>query len=174
MKNRFQKISISKLAFILFVTTIIISEFTLSRYSTTLSKQEEATIAVMGSDVSLNILTPSDVYPGSAPAVIPIVITNKGNGKVCDVSQKFQVSLIRSESINIPFEYGLYEDIDCTNLLQKDENGYYTDSSYNFDAGIESSKVLYLKVEWPEEYNQESYAFEIDYVKVKITVTQVD
>lgn len=174
MKKRLKNLSLSKLTFILIITTIIVTELTLSQYSTTLSRQEEAVIAIMGSDVSLNIVTPQDIYPGSAPAVIPIILTNKENNKVCDVSQEFSLSLERSELENIPFEYALYEDSNCTKVLETNQAGEYVNSDFSFKAGIEDSITYYLKLTWPEEYNQENYAFEIDYIKVKVKTSQLD
>ena len=49
-----------------------------------------------------------------------------------------------------------------------------TDSSFKFSAGSREEKNYYLKVTWPEDKNDASYAFEVDYIRLKIDVVQVD
>ena len=41
-------------------------------------------------------------------------------------------------------------------------------------AGIKEEHTYYLKISWPEEHNDASYAFEIDYFKVIINSTQIN
>ena len=172
MKNK--KISFSKLLFLCFITTVIVVELTFSKYESTFSKSTDATVAIMANDVLSNIVIPDGIYPGSAPVVVAITVTNEDNGRVCQVSQDYMIKIERPEQINIPFEFELYKDKECTESLDINEDGYYYDSSFNFDAGIKDEKKYYLKIYWPEEYNDASYAFEIDYFRFIVDTIQRD
>jgi len=174
MIEKLKKISMSKIVFLLFITTVIISELTLSRYGTTFSKTEEVRVAVMGNDISFNIMAPMDLYPGSDPSIIPLVITNKENNRICEVLKNFFLKLTKNETANIPLEFTLCKDEECNEVITENDAGLYFDQEFLLQAGIGEEKTYYIKAEWPKEYNNENYAFEIDYIKVEIYSTQVD
>lgn len=172
--EKLKQIPILKLVFLCFITTIIISEITFSRYRTTLSNYNTSRVAIMANDISLDLATPADMYPGSAPAVIAITLTNVDDGKICEVAQSYTISIKRGETTNIPFDFELYKDFACTELVNKNELGVFLDDSFIFKAGVREEHTYYLKINWPEEYNDASYAFEIDYFKVIINATQIN
>lgn len=172
--EKLKQIPIFKLVFFCFITTVIVSEITFSRYKTTLSHYNTSKVAVMANDISLDLTTPVDMYPGSEPAVVAITLTNTDNGKICEVSQSYTFEIKRGEMTNIPFEFDLYKDRECTELVNKDELGIFSDASFIFKAGIKEEHTYYLKISWPEEHNDASYAFEIDYFKVIINSTQIN
>ena len=169
-----RKVSFFKLMFFCLMTTIIVVELTFSRYATTLSKTTNAVIALMANDVSTDIIIPDGIYPGSEPSIITVSVKNEDNGKISQVSQKYMMKIVRNGQVNIPFEFELYKDENCTQLLKMNENGYYYDTGFTFDAGVKKEHTYYLKVYWPEEYNDSSYAFEIDYISFLIDIIQLD
>ena len=174
MIEKLKKISLSKIVFLLFITTIIVTELTLSKYETTLSKEDEVRVALMGNDLFINVITPMDLYPGSEPSIIPLIISNKENNRICEVAQTFFLKLIKNQTANIPLEITLCKDEECNEILTENAQGIYEDDEFELNAGIEDKVVLYIKAEWPKEHNHENYAFEIDYIKVQIDSTQVD
>lgn len=169
-----RKVSFLKLMFFCLITTIIVVELTFSKYETTLSKSTNAVIALMADDIITDIIIPDGMYPGSEPSVVAISVTNEDNGKVSQVSQEYMMKIVRNEQVNIPFEFELYNDENCTQLLEANENGYYYDTGFTFDAGVKNEHTYYLKLYWPEEYNDSGYAFEIDYISFLVDVIQQD
>ena len=168
-----QKIKFHNLLFIYVVTTIVVTVVSFSKYVTTVSRENVAKVAAMATNVSVDMSIPKDAYPGFE-TVYPIVLTNKEGDRVCDVAQKYSIKISREDIINIPLEFALYKDEYCTVPLSKDENDAYTDTDFYFDAGIEQTKNVYLKIVWPEEYNAEYYAFEIGYFSINIIGEQID
>ena len=169
-----KEIKLPKLLFFFFITTVIVTELTLSKYSSTATSSDAITVALFANDVTTTITAPQNIYPGSDPVIIPITVTNKENEKVCQVSETFVIDLMENENPNIPLEYSLCKDSTCSSTISKNSDGHYTDSTFNFEANKEKSKTYYLKVYWPEQYNDSSYAFEIDYVNLKFIITQKD
>ena len=171
---KFRSMSLSRMVFLCFLTTIIVVELTFAKYATTFSMENKSKVAVMASDVEFNIMTPESLYPGSEAAVVQLVFTNEENGQVCDISQNYSFSIERDSTINLPLEFSVYKDEDCSELFEPDDNGIYQDQSQTFKAGVSSNNIYYLKINWPEEYNDASYAFEVDYFKVLVNVEQID
>lgn len=169
-----KEIKLPKLLFFFFMTTVIVTELTLSKYSSTATSSDTVTVALFANDVTTTITAAQNIYPGSDPVIVPITVTNKENNKVCEVSQSYVIDVMTNENPNIPLEYTICKDSACTTPVAQNGEGYYTDNTFKFNANVEGSKTYYLKVYWPEEYNDSSYAFEIDYVNLKFIITQVD
>ena len=164
----------SKLLFLVFVTTVLVVSISMSRYSSTLSRGDNVIVALFANDVTTTYSLNQKLYPGSEALIIPIMVTNKKDGKICEVSENYVVEIKNNENENIPLEFGLYKDSACTDMVSKNANGYYTDSSFKFTEGIEENNTYYLKVNWPSNYNDSSYAFEVDYLIIKFIITQID
>lgn len=173
-EERKLKFKIQNLIFIYIVTVVIITSFTLSRYETTAVGKNTTTVAVMANTVSTGIQLNLAGFPGSDSTVCPIIITNEDNNTICDVAQSFTVEISRQENANLPLVCNLYSDEYCTQPIQKDENGLYISDDFNFSPGIKQTKECYLKIDWPEEENDDLYAFEIEYIKIKVVATQID
>lgn len=169
-----KEIKLPKLLFFFFITTVIVTELTLSKYGSTATLSDTVKVALFANDVTTTVAATQNIYPGSDPVIIPITVTNKEESKVCQVSETFVIDLKVNENPNIPLEYSLCKNATCTSTVAKNSDGYYTDSTFNFQANREESKTYYLKVYWPEIYNDSSYAFEVDYVKLKFIITQKD
>lgn len=167
------KMTISRLIMALIITTIIVLIFSLSRYSSTVATRNTTKIAAMANDVNISIEDTIDGYPGSEAYVYPISITNSLDGKICEISQKFNLKITGLEEANIPLEIGLYKDSSCNNKIT-DNNGVYESEEFKFNAGVEETKNFYLKINWPSNKNSDFYSLEIDYLKINITLTQID
>ena len=50
----------------------------------------------------------------------------------------------------------------------------YTNDDFEFKAGKRETKIYYLKIEWPNDLKDLSYAFEIDYLSIDFRVIQKD
>ena len=114
------------------------------------------------------------LYPGCEPKVYEVIITNKEDNKVCEVTQKYQLKIERGDSSNLPIEISLYKDSNCTQQLTPNGNGYYTSDEYVFQAGVEESKTKKEKISWQNSSQNPSYAFEIDYFRIHIISEQID
>lgn len=169
-----KKFNLSRLLFLVFITTILVVSISLSKFTSTLSSSDGVNIALFANDITTTYSLNQKLYPGSDALVIPITVTNKKDGKICEISENFVVEIKNNENENIPLEFGLYKDINCTNQVLKNSNGYYTDSNFKFTKGIEENKIYYLKVNWPSNYNDSAYAFEVDYLIIKFIITQID
>ncbi|MBR3229946.1 MAG: hypothetical protein IKF91_03870 [Bacilli bacterium] len=153
----------------LIITLVFIVGDTFAKYVTKAEGSDKAIIAIMASDTSFNFDN-LKAEPGSVN-IIPFTLTNSLDGKTCEVTQTYKMSIENSE--NIPYEYELCKDSECESVINK-SNGFYSDSSFRFNAGVSEEKEYYLKVSWPENKNDASYAFEVDYIRLKIDVVQVD
>ena len=168
-----QKIKFHNLLFIYVVTTIIVSVVSFSRYVTTVSRESVTKVAAMANNLSVDMSIPNSAYPGFE-TVYPIVISNKEEDRVCEVAQKYSIKIIRENNINIPLEFALYKDEYCTIPISKNEDNMYVDDDFYFEAGVEQTQNVYLKIVWPEEQNSEYYAFEIGYFSINIIGEQID
>lgn len=168
------KISKVKLIFLAILTTIVIVNLSLSRYKSFVVGTTSANVALMAHDVDVDFSDEIKGYPGCDPKIFAINLTNKENNKICEVKQKFKMKIEREETANLPIEIALYKDAGCTQIIETDENGYYNQDDFIFDAGVEQTKTIYLKIIWPEARKNPAYAFEIDYFALHIVSSQVD
>lgn len=174
MGKREHKIKTHNLMFLYIITTIIVTTMSFSKYVSTVSTDSIAKVAVMANSVSVDMQLPMSAYPGSDPIICPIIITNKEQENVCEVSQKFTIGIERKVAENIPLVWGLYKDEFCTEIIEKDENGNYISDDFTFNAGIEETKTYYLKINWSEDKKDEYLAFEIEYFSINVVSTQID
>ncbi len=161
--------------FIYIITAIMVLALTVSKYVSSKSTEKVAKIAVMANSSSVNIDLSDGVYPGFE-RVHTIAVSNVEENKVCEVKQKFVIDIEKDEFENIPLKYEIYTDQACTAAckIEPDEEGYYVSDDFIFNAGVEEEKKIYLKIKWPEEQNDEKYAFEIGYCTINVTATQID
>ena len=171
---KIKKLSANKLAFICIITAIIVVNLSIAKYKSYVNSVASTTVALMANDTYVEFSDEIKGYPGSNPKIYVINITNKENNKVCEVSQKFNIKIEREEINNLPIEISLYKDINCTQILEADANGYYEQENFKFQAGEEATKTVYLKINWPEARKNPAYAFEIDYFALHIKSTQID
>ena len=162
------------LIFLCIITTIIIITMSFSKYESTVAGNNVTKVALMANSVSMDINLPISGHPGMDFIICPIVITNKEEDKVCEVSQKYTIEIETQEYLNIPLTFELYKDKYCTEIMGCDENGIYYYDDFFFKAGVEDQKTYYLKIDWPENANSEYLAFEIEYFSVNVVATQVD
>ena len=173
MRNE-HKIKSHNLIFLCFITTIIILSISFSRYESTVARDSTTRVAIMATDVLVDAQVPIGAYPGSDPIVCPIVITNKDGDRVCEVAQSFSLEIKRSAIENLPLTYALYKDEYCTEILEPDENGIYSEENFKFTADRQQELTVYLKINWPEDKNNESYALEIEHFAIKVLANQMD
>lgn len=169
-----RKLSIIKILIFCLITTIISIDLTFANYKSEVQLQAATTIALMASNTTIEIENNLEGYPGCNPIICPITLSNVKDSKVCKVSQKYSISVDRTEIQNIPLEFSLYTDKYCTEILTPDENGIYSDETFVFKSGVESSITYYLKIEWPEDKNSSDLAFEVEYFKLNVDVEQID
>ncbi|MBP3596089.1 MAG: hypothetical protein J6J60_01630 [Clostridia bacterium] len=176
--NQKNKISrkklILKILIICIITSILSIELTLAGYKSSTNLMSAATVALMANNTTIEIENNLEGYPGCEPIVCPIILTNVKDNKVCKVGQKYSIYVDRTQFQNIPLEFSLYKDENCTEILAPNENLVYTDESFIFEAGVETSITYYLKVEWPEDKNNSDFAFEVEYFKINVDVEQID
>ncbi len=168
------KFKLHNFMFIYVITTIVITALSSSRYTKTFSSDTFTKVAVMANTVSTTMQTPISGYPGCDPIICPIVITNAEEDTVCEVSQEFVIELMRYTDVNIPLQFDLYKDELCTEVINKDENGMYVDEEFKFKAEEKETKTYYLKIEWPEDKNEEYLAYEIEAISINVIASQID
>ena len=105
---------------------------------------------------------------------INIILSNEDEGKICEVTQKYIIKIKRDSFENIPIEFELYKDEYCTESVEQDGNGYYIAEEFILDANERQTNTHYLKIYWPEEYNDANLAFEIGYFTIDVISTQLD
>ena len=86
-----KKLKIPKgiLIFISIVTGIIVIGFSLSKYESSSQSIKTARVALMASDAYAEFDDDIKGYPGCAPKIYELTITNKEENKICEVSQKY-------------------------------------------------------------------------------------
>ena len=169
-----KKFKLPRLLFYVFITTIFVVSLSLSKYQSSLSTNDSVRVALFANDVTTTYSLEQKIYPGSTPLIIPITITNKKDGEICDVSENYVIKINNNENFNIPLQYNLYKDNNCSDEIIINQNGYYEDTSFTFKNGIEKTNTYYLKVSWPSNANDSAYAFEIDYLIMKFIITQIN
>ncbi len=174
MISKIKKIATGKLIFLFLITAIIVVGFSLSKYETKLEIMGTSKIAIMANDVYVDIENTLQGYPGCNPYVYEIIITNKENEKICEVAQKYVIKIEKEESQNLPLEVELYKDVACTQRITKNGAGYYNDVDFVFDANIEQTNKVYLKVNWPSDNKNPANAFEIDYFRILVNSDQIN
>ena len=172
-RRREHKFKLHNLLFIYIATTVIVTVVSFSKYVTTVSTDSTAKIAIMANSVSIDLGIPKDAYPGYE-TIYPIILSNEDEGKICEVTQKYIIKIKRDSFENIPIEFELYKDEYCTESVEKDENGYYIAEEFILDANQRQTNTHYLKIYWPEEYNDANLAFEIGYFTIDVISTQLD
>lgn len=168
------KFKLHNFMFIYVITTIVVTALSSARYTKTFSSDSFTKVAVMANTVFTTLQTPISGYPGCDPIICPIVITNAIEDNVCEVAQEFVIEIIRYTDINIPLQFDLYKDELCTEVITKDENSMYADEEFKFKAGEKDTKTYYLKIEWPEDKNEEYLAHEIEAVSINVISSQID
>ena len=176
VNKRRKKLSLKDLLMIVIVSTLFVGTLTFSKFSTTLTTNRSNTrVAVMSNDVSFSIEDTIKGYPGFSAEPYRIVLTNKENGKVCEVAQRFNIEMKIEGEENLPLEIGLYKDIACQNKLVDDDNdSVFESDDFRFLANQEGTKTYYLKINWPENKNSSNYFLELSYLKINFVITQVD
>ena len=168
------KIKTHNLIFLFIATTIIITTISLSKYVSTVSTDSITKVALMANDLSVDIDLTEGVYPGYK-TIRPITFTNENEeGMICDVAQQFTLQFGRETIENIPINFSIYKDVLCTEIIEPDENGYYSSEDFKLNAGERDEKTYFLEISWPEEENEEQLAFEIGYFTMNIIVEQVN
>ena len=171
-----KKIKIPKgvLIFISVITGIIVVGFSLSKYESSSQMMATARVALIASNAYVEFDDDIKGYPGCEPKIYELTITNKEENKICEVTQKYSIKIENSEFENLPLEVSIYKDAECTDEIIPDTNGYYKQDDFIFYSGVEGSKKVYLKVEWPVTSKNPAYAFEVDYFRVRIIGEQLD
>ena len=174
MKKKNTKKLIYKFAVSIIIILIIIGiNVAIARYKSSLSGNSSSAIAIMANDVYVDISKNISGYPGS-DTICPIVITNKDDKGICEVAQKFEISIERQNEENIPINFSIYKDAQCTQEITKNENDVYTDENFKMDAGTEQTKRIYLKITWPENANDDYLSYEIESFRLHIAATQIN
>ncbi len=173
-EQKTKRISSFPILFFTIITTVIIVNLSVAKYKSITESIDSVQVAVMANDTYVQFDDEISGYPGCEPKVYAINITNKENDKICEVKQKFKIKIEREETTNLPIEIDLYKDAACTQIIDKNEDGYYEKEDYYFDAGVEQTKTFYIKIIWPEARKNATYAFEIDYFDVHVISTQID
>lgn len=160
--------------FILFICFLIMigSIVTLARYVSKIYGIGVARAALFGSSMRLE-LNKIKGKPGDK-TIIPIEVTNVKDGKVSEVSQQFTMYINRKYGKNLPIIIQLYKDKECNQLIYVNEDKVYTDVDFKFEASKSQVKTYYLKIEWPNNFSDKDYAFEIEYMSIDFRVVQVD
>ncbi len=171
-----RKLKIPKgvLIFVSLITGMIVISFSLSKYESSSQTISTARVALIKNDVYVDFNEDIKGFPGCEPEICELTITNKQDDIICEVSQKYSIKVENSKSENLPLEISIYKDLECTDEIIPDANGYYRQEDFKFQAGIEGSKKVYLKIEWKELNKNPIYAFEIDYLRVRIIGEQID
>ncbi len=125
---------------------------------------DTAVVALMASDVSLDLPTKELMYPGSEE-VYAISLTNVSGDSICEVAQSYEMTVEKlTDNLNLTVE--IYEDKDCETPA--------TDLKGSFAAAKEESKTYYIKVSWPKESNSADKATQLDVLRVKVSAKQID
>lgn len=135
-----------------------------ARYTYSESMEDSARVAIMAEDVIVEVNDNIPICPGET-SIIPLTITNEKNGKVCEVAQQYTFT-IRNLENNIPLEWNVYSNDQCTNLA--------TQLQGTLKAGTAEQQEYWIRVEWPADENDEAYAFEVDALEIVVSVEQID
>ena len=149
----------------LIIVTLIFSGVSISKFSTTVSSNAETRVAIMAEDVVCNLKDQIFLAPGETEEIV-ITLTNKEDGKVCEVSQQYSM-IVRNLSDNLELnqEYFLIDGLQEVKVDKVDGI---------FEASKEKSVTYKIKITWPNVPQPETSAFEVDALQVVINTEQID
>lgn len=155
------------LILVLFTTSIVSGRY--ARYSTSASGSDNARIAVMAAGVTsitLDTITgcPTTTYSVAQPIKICNYATVNGKERVSEVSLRIKLEAATVMN-NIPLTFAFFKDAACQTAV--------SDADLLFAPGEKDEKTFYLQISWPK-VAVESYAFEIDAIRVVATAEQID
>lgn len=166
VKRTRAKLPMSAYLLYLLTLTFICTGISFSRFASTTTVEGSARIAVMASGMQCADIA-VEGCPGSTSQQARIELTNyeeaDGETRVSDVTLECSLTA-ENLTNNIPLQFAFYEDANRSKPLD----------TVTLSPGEKSSKALYLVISWPSDYNDGSYAFEIDAVRIIATATQVD
>ena len=158
-KRKKKKLPIHLYLLYLVFATLIFTGVTLSSYVSTTEGSDSATVALFANETEVTIPV-TECYPG-CEFVIDLYVRNYEDGKVCEVSQAFDITAERALD-EIPLE------LEWIGVQPKG----------NFYA-IEGQRELkyQLKVSWPvtnDEYPESDFSDKIEVIRLIVDCYQVD
>lgn len=162
------------------VTTSVVSGL-MARYVVSSSGVDTARVAVMAGNVSLDLSDVIMISPGEEK-IVPVELSNYEGDVICEAAQRYTMTVeyISDQfNPNLPLKYAVYTNEGCTepdggSTIEAD-GAMIPGITGEFEAGIKDGPDRYwIKVIWPSGENSAYYAFEIDALKIRVCVEQID
>ena len=160
-KRKLNRLRVTLVA--LALISILATGTTFSSYKSISGGTDRVSVALFASDYAFDVPATEGYYPGMDPKVVEITITNFEGDKICEVSQAFSITAERLVG-RLPLE------LQITKLTGPQNNEFRLESG----VATKQTATFNLTISWPEQYNDHSYADEIDVVRVTIDATQID
>ena len=142
------------------ILILSLSNISYGKYYYQYKHQDTVNIAIMASDVVIeHSLSNYDLYPG-AEILIPVKITNKKNGKISNVKQSYSVHIETLSDIPLQVTF-------------EDLQGNQISPTGTFEAGVEQSQQINIKIIWNSSNNSHNYAYECELIKILVNSSQV-
>ena len=163
-KNKL-RLPISAYLTYLLAATLMFTGISFSKFATTSSGADHASVAVMAMDVSYEIENQFPIAPGET-VEFTVTLTNKENGRICDITQNYSMTVENlTNNMNLSFSYI---------LVDGENETAYNSASGTFHAGVEESATYRVIMTWTGAPQPANSAFEVDGLKIVIRSEQVD
>lgn len=151
----------------LLIILLIMGAVTLARYSSAITGTGTASVALYQNDAEFTLST-DDIprHPGDN-RIVNFKVTNTKDGKTAEVAQLYEFTIETAE--NIPFVFELSKDGGTSWKTVKANTK--TDDTNVLKLG-EQTDNWKIKITWPDTESDSKYANEIEYVKVRIHMSQ--
>ena len=173
MKRLKRNGKMGKLLFCFFVTTIITTVLTLSKYKSTTEGTSNTKIAFPSVELNSARIIETELNPDITEKQYIFSVSNKTEEKRTEVTMKYNIQINTLSDLPLQFELYTYNNNQKgeTNLLQG--NGNTTDYiNFSFDEDKENQYMLVIK--WNQAEKDYRYNNTIDYIQICANSVQVD
>ena len=149
------------------LATLLFTGVSFSKFASTSSGQDGARVAVMASDASFT-LNSIQMQPGTTYVEIPVTLTNKKNGRVCEVEQEYTLYVENiTQNVDLTFTY-----YDNRGDLIMDNGQPATEVRGFFYAAAEATATYTIRISW-EAPQPEDLSQAVDALRVYVLAEQV-
>lgn len=164
-KKNQMRLPLSAYLIYLLVATLLFTGVSFSKFATTTSGEDSARVAVMAMDTTYSLGEYLYGTPGETKN-FTITLTNKEGTKICEVAQKYTMS-VESLTNNLALSCEYYK-MDGTTETKVDA------VSGTFPAGVEETATYIIKITWSGASQPAAKAFEVDALRIVINTEQID
>ena len=153
------------LGLLLFAAALASTPTVLAKFRSMADGEDTAHVALMAAGAEIVVIENDLPQSPGTFAVIPVTVTNMQGSKTCEVTLSYRITA-STQFGTLPLTFRYYTDEACTNEVALPQG--------SLAAGVGETDTYWVKIEWQAEYNDPSYATQLETVRLEVSATQVD